>query len=90
MTTPAAQSPTNLDLYWRFILPKPRGKLYLHTLPLDPTYDGSAVMKRLHEEYDQVKSLPPYRFWDGAWVFWKPVVEIALLSEVYLTKLPAS
>ena len=82
MPTLAAQLPVNQNLYWRFILPKRGGRLYLHKLRLNPTDDGPAVMQKLSKEYDRVNSLPLYRFWDKAWIFWKPVVEIATLSEV--------
>jgi hypothetical protein len=54
----------------------------LHKLRLSPVDDGSVVMQKLHQEYDYVKSLMPCRFWDKAYIFRKPVVEVATLSEV--------
>lgn len=82
MSDPAVHPRATPHLYWRFILQKRGGKLYLHKLRLNPVDDGSVVMQKIHQEYDYVKSLPPYRFWDKAWIFWKPVVEVATLSEV--------
>jgi hypothetical protein len=82
MPDPAIQPPSIPYLYLRFIRQKRGGKLYLHKLRLNPVDDGSVIMQKLHQEYDYVKSLPPYRFWDKAWIFWKPVVEVATLSEV--------
>jgi hypothetical protein len=93
MPDPAVQPQSTRYFYWRFISQKRGGKLYLHKLRLNPVGDGSMVMQKLHQEYNYVKSLPPYRFWDKAWIFWKPVVEVATLSEVrshcvsYLTRL---
>lgn len=92
MPDPAVQPLSTPYLYWRFIPRKRGGKLYLHKLRLNPVDSGSVVMHKLHHEYEYVKSLSPYRFWDKAWIFWKPVVEVATLSEVcshrvsYLTR----
>lgn len=92
MPDPVIQPQSPLYLYWRLVVQKRGGRLYLHKLRLNPVDDGSMVMQKLRQEYNYVKSLPPYGVWDKAWIFWKPVVEVATLSEVcphcvsYLTR----
>jgi hypothetical protein len=90
MSALAVQLPASPGLYWRFIPPKCGSKLYLHRLQIIPTDDGRAVMQKLQGEYDRIKSLPPYRFGNRAWIFWNTVLKIATLSEVCLSKPPIS
>jgi hypothetical protein len=72
---------TNL-IKWRIVLQTCSGKLYRHQLELDLNDTGVTSMQKLQVQYQSLKSRLPYRFWDRIMLFWKPVVETAILSTV--------
>jgi hypothetical protein len=67
---------------WRIVLQTCSGELYIHRLELDSNDTGVTSMQKLQVQYQSLKSSLPYRFWDRVILFWKPVVETAILSTV--------
>jgi hypothetical protein len=87
ITTPVAGPLVKSDVQWLFVSQKRNGKLYLYTVTLNLDDTMFIAMHKLRAEYHRIKLLPPYHFYDQAWIFWKPIIEQAILSEVR-TSLP--
>jgi hypothetical protein len=67
---------------WRIVLQTCSGKLYIHRLEMDSNDTSVASMQKLQIRYQSLKYSSTYKFWDRVILFWKPVIETAILSVI--------
>jgi hypothetical protein len=78
----AVEQENDSNVQGLFVTQKRNGKLYLYSITLTLDDNVFITMHKFHAEYHRIVRLPPYHFYDKAWIFWKPVIEQAVLSEV--------
>lgn len=67
---------------WRVVFQTCGGKLYIHSSKLHLLDSGFIAFHKLRNAYRQTRTQHPYNFWDKTSLFWKPIVEVAILSTV--------
>jgi hypothetical protein len=80
--SPIVRESTSDDVTWPFILQSVGGKLYIHHVKLSLHDTGTVALQKLRRKYNLVKSEQPYRLLDKFPLFWKPVIQTAVLSPV--------
>jgi hypothetical protein len=82
IASPIVRGGTSEDVTWPFVLQSVGGKLYIHHVKLSLHDTGTVALQKLRRKYTLVKSEQPYRLLDKFPVFWKPVIQTAVLSPV--------
>lgn len=68
--------------HWRLAIQKRNDTAYLYFLELSLCDSGPTALAKLRAEYDRLAKKTTHNICGKSGVFWQPVVEVALLSEV--------
>jgi hypothetical protein len=83
METSSADQQTSTSTHWRFAFQKRGETSYLHLLELSPHDSGSTALEKLRTAHEPIARKASCNMCGSSGIFWDPVIEVALLSEVF-------